>query len=141
MIGRKTTTTGVLFTNADKKATIKSKTARIRTGLFVPAIFSKRPASSSIKPVRSKTALIINIAATVIGAELPKTDMAFDGLNIPAKTRMIKALIAVRSGEIHSFRNEMKTRTMITQVSIGCQYVAKNVMNASILVERSNQPY
>ncbi len=109
-IGIIMTTTGVLFTKAEANITKNINNPIDKRGAFTAILVIVRPIIS-IHPVRSKAALKINIAPTVITPGLLKTDKASSVLRTPVASKIAIADNATTSGGTNSFTNAKNTKT------------------------------
>ena len=116
----KTTTTGVLLTNAES-GTVKMASAANARSSLLPAMRRKTRASASIAPVLSNAALRTNMQPITIGALLLKTASASLVLRMPVTSRRPIALSATMSGASHSRRKAMKTRPTSAKTMAKCR--------------------
>jgi hypothetical protein len=110
--GIKTATTGVLFINADKKATDSIVIIRAKVNPYLNNLVLISPKKSKA-PVLFSAALIMNIAPTVIVAGLLKPAMASSGEIIPVASNATITTMAVRSTGIFSREKRITARTRI----------------------------
>ena len=107
-------TTGVLLMNAESSTTpsISAITASVGEP-FCASVATFRP-TQSITPVRSSAADRTNIAPTVIGAALEKTDKVSPTVRIPVSIRAPIASRATTSDGTFSRTNPKNTKTTST---------------------------
>jgi len=89
-------------------------TLGVRDQTIFPEIDPNQRPSPSMTPVRSSAALSTNMHATMMGAGLPNTVLARSESTMPRMISTVKAVIATRSGPVHSRKKATNIQTSMS---------------------------